>query len=336
MEVKPLTIYGYEFITTKFNKDSYDANRFDFELLEYFFGRMINEIPLKERAFRDKSRMINLISFKQSSDANLWEGVFSTARYGKEQVMIDVPQQVDKGIKPKDQGAKNEVNFLVDRRTGLLLLEKDSERVAGRDMIMKLIRYHKTLIDPFLTSFNKQFHPVVMHRKNFLKLNSLPSKTFFEEIKDFASIKEAYYYLDISEQPPTSNEVSNLLYLENKAVTGGMKGVTRVKISFENGIRKGSVSGVEAYFKKLFEQQYFDGFGVKGKLDSGRPKTIELENIQRTFDISVEYNINGLPSLKDLFEGMSKIALRDNPLDFKKTIKQYKGVKINEEEDGEV
>ncbi|MFC5587533.1 hypothetical protein ACFPRA_01250 [Sporosarcina soli] len=336
MEIKPLTIYGYELITPKFENKSYDANRFDFELLANFFSSIINEIPLKERAFRDKNRMINLVSFNQSNDANLWEGVFTSARYGKEQVMIDVPQQIEKGIKPKDQGAKNEVHFLVDRRTGLLLLEKDSERVAGREIIKKFIRYHRSLIEPYLVAFNKQFDPVKIHRNSFLKIASLPNRTFFEEIKEFASIKEAYYYLDISERPSTSNEVSNLLYLENKAVEGGLKGVTRVKISFENEVKRGSVSGVEAYFKKLFEQQYFDGFGVSGKLDSGRQRNIELENIQRAFDISVEYNENGLPSLKDLLNEMSRIALLDNPLDYKKSIEQYKGVKVNDEEDGEV
>lgn len=336
MEVKPLTVYGYELITPKFNNKSYDIDRFDFELFAYFFSRIINEIPLKERAFKDNNRMINLVSFNQSSDANLWEGVFTTARHGKEQVMIDVPQQVEKGIKPKDQGAKNEVHFLVDRRTGLLLLEKDLERVAGRETIKKFIRYHRSLIEPYLVAFNKQFDPVKMHKPNFLKINSLPKRSFFEEIKEFASVKEAFYYLDIDERPATSNEVSNLLYLENKATEEGITGVTRVKISFENQIKKGSIRGVEAYFQKLFEQQYFDGFGVSGKLDSGRSKKIELENIQRSFDISVDYNENGIPSISDIINGMTEIAFTDNPLEYKMDIQQYEGVENDEQEDGEI
>lgn len=333
MNEKPVTIYGYELTTPKFKSKSFDIGRFDFEVCAYFFEKIINEIPLKQRAFRDKNRMINLISFKQSDDANLWEGVFITARYGKEQEILDIFEQVEAGVKPKNHGVKNDVNFLIDKRTGLLLLEKDSERVASGDIIRKYISYHRGMVEDYLVEFNKQYDPVKMHRRGFLKISSLPRKSFFDEIHQFSTIKDAYYYLDISERPSTSNEVSNLLYLHNKADENGMRGVSRVKISFENNVPKKSVTGVEAYFKKLFEAQYFDGLGVSGTLHSGRSRTIELENIQRTFDISVSFNENGLPSLGDLIVGMSEIALRDNPLEHKVSEEQYEGVVINAEEE---
>ena len=338
MDKKPVMIYGYELTTPKFTRDSYDIDRFDFEILGYYFSRIINEVPLKERAFKDSKRMINLISFKQSDDANLYEGVFTTARYGKEQDILDVLEQVEAGVKPKTHGIKNEVNFIVDSRTGLMLLEKDSERVASGDIIRKFIRYHRDLITDYIVAFNKQKDPIKIHKRSFMKISSLPQKSFFDEIHEFSTIKDAYYYLDISELPATSNEVSNLLYLQNKADENGMKGVTRVKVSFENNVPKESITGVNDYFKKLFESQYFDGLGVCGKLHSGRQRTIELENIQRAFDIQVEFNESGLPSFSDLIEGMSEIALRDNPLEHKKFIDQHKGVVINgdEEEDREV
>lgn len=331
METRPTTIYGYDLTTPKFKGKSYDIDRFDFELLEYFFTRILTEIPIKERAYKDKSRMINLISFKQSDDANLYEGVFITARYGKEQEILDIFEQIAAGTKPRNHGVKNDVNFIVDKRTGLLLLEKDSERVASRDMIKKFLTYHRDLMLDYREAFNAQFDPAKIHKRSFLKISSLPPKSFFEEIHEFSSIKDAYYYLDISEQRSTNNEASNLMYLYSQANENEMKGITRVKISFENTIPKNSIRGVEAYFKKLFEAQYFDGFGVTGKLESGRTKTIELENIQRAFDVKVEYNENGLPSLSDLIEQMSDIALYDNPLDYKLAIQQYEGVVINEE-----
>lgn len=340
MGKKPVTIYGYELTTPKFKKDSYDQDRFDFELLEYFFNKIISDVTLKERAFIDHKthKMINLISFKQSDEANLFEGVFITARYGKEQEIYDVFEQIESGTKPKNHGVKNEVNFLVDSRTGLMLIEKDSENVARGNFIKKFIRYHRELIEDYLVQFNKQYDPQKMYRNSFLKISSLPTRTFFEELNEFSIVKDAYYYLDIEDLPGTSNEVSNLLYLHNKAEENGMRGVSRVKVSFENSIPKGSVYGIETYFKKLFESQHFDGLGVSGKLPSGRQRTIELENIQRAFDINVEFNDNGIPSLSDLIDGMTKIALTDNPVEYKSSIEQFRGVGINgdEEEDGEV
>ncbi|ALC92050.1 hypothetical protein AM500_21320 [Bacillus sp. FJAT-18017] len=332
METKPVAIFGYELTTPKFTGKSYDLDRFDFECLEFFFKRIIQDIPLKERAFKEDNKMINLISFKQSEDANIYEGVFITARYGKEQEIIDIFEQVEAGIKPKNHGVKNEINFVVDKRTGLLLLEKDSENVARKTFIKKFFRYHRGLIDDYLVAFNKKYDPVKMHRTNFLKISSLPSKTFFEELKQFSVINDAYYYLDTDQLESKSNEAANVLYLYNNAKQNGMKGISRVKVSFENTIPKDSVIGVEQYFKKLFEEQHFDGIGIQGKTHSGRSRTIELENIQRVFDIKVNHNENGMPSLKDLTEGMAEIILKDNPVAYKRKIDQFEGVEIDGDE----
>lgn len=333
MTKQPLTILGYELTTPKFKGESYDIDRFDCECVEYFFTYLLTEVSLKDRAFRDNNKMINLVSFGSSEDPNLWEGELITAKYGKEQDILDIFEQVETGVKPKDHGVKNTVSFLLEKRTGLLLVEKDSEQVASASMIRKFIHFHKSCIEEYLINFNSQKDPAKMHRHNFLKIGSLPEKSFFEEIDEFATVKDAFYYLDTSSLPATSNEVSNLLYLYNKADKNGVKGTTRVKISFENKIPKGSITGVKAYFNKLFESQFFDGFGVTGSLESGRQRTIELENIQRSFDIKVEYNENGIPSLNDILLGMGNIALRDNPLESKAEIVQYEGVVINEEED---
>lgn len=339
MEKKPVTVLGYELVTPKFNDGSYDLNRFDFELLNIFFKKVIEDIPLKKRALIKDNKMLNLISFKQSKDANLFEGVFITARFGKEQEIIDIFDQVEQGVKPKNHGVKSEVNFIVDRRTGLFLLEKDSENVAKGPFIQKFLKHHKELILEYLKKFNEKFDPIKMHRRNFLKIVSLPTKTFFEEIREFSSIKDAYYYLDVEEIKSNSNEASNMLYLYNKAEEEGMSGISRVKVSFENKIRMGTISGVERYFKKLFESQLFDGIGIEGKLHSGRTRTIELENIQRSFDVRVEHHENGWPSLEDLLIKMEEIALRDNPLEHKRFAHQYEGVDIivnKEKEGGEI
>lgn len=333
MENKLVTIYGYELTTPKFQGINYDYGRFDFETFCFFFQKIINTIPIRERAFknREKTKMLNLISFEQSDDATIWEGVFTTARYGKEQEILDIEEQVGAGTKPRNHGMKNEVHFTVHTKTGLLLVEKDSEQVASGQMIRKFIRYHRDLITDYQTAFNQKYDPFKIHKTNFLKIASLPDRTFFEEIGDFALIKEAYYYLDISETVATSNEVSNLLYLHNRAEENGMEDVTRIKISFENKVPSRSVSGVENYFRRLFEADYFDGLGVNGKLHSGRTKTIELENIQRAFDIDVEFNESGVPSLSNLIIGMTQIALRENPLEDKEDIVQYEGVELNEQ-----
>ncbi|SEM79635.1 hypothetical protein SAMN04489762_1059 [Terribacillus saccharophilus] len=349
MAKQPVIVFGYELWTTKFTGNSVKEDRFDFELLDTLLKKIL-EVPIKERAFKNKkkNKSINLLSYKDSDDSDLVEGVFSTARYGKEQKIIDIPDQTEAGLKGKNQGVLSQVNFIIDKATGLLLVEKDSEGVARRQLILGFLKYHKGLIYDYIEQFNKQFSPNKIHKNNFVSVKSLPPKTFFEDIKDFASIKDAYYYKDINQDDNKNNEASNFMYQYQKADKEGMKGVTRVKVSFENTLRGGSVRHVEKFFKKLFEAQNYDalapnknneyddvdGFGASGRLQSGRTRTIELENIQRAFDVSVEHSEGGIPSVSDLIEQMVYIAKHDNPLEYKRGIEQFTGVNLNEEEDG--
>ncbi|MEH7716186.1 hypothetical protein [Bacillus velezensis] len=332
MTKKPLTVLGYELCTPKFTGESWDEDRFDNELFETYLN-LILEVPLKERALKVKkeNKMINLLSLNQSEDADFLEGVFSTAKYGKEQTIIDVPNQEEAGIKEKDHGVLNEVYFLVHKKTGLFLIEKDSEGVARASMIRRFLKFHKELIYDYIAKFNAQFTPIKIMKYSFIRINSLPSKTFFEELEEFATIKDAYYYKDFeAETGKKNNEAADLFYHYKVAKEEGVEDITRVKVSFENKVKKGSVKHIKSFFQKLYESQNYDGIGVSGQLRSGRQRTIELENIQKGYDISVEHHENGSPSLQDLFNEMVKKCKRDNPIDYKKDIEQYKGVLIND------
>ncbi|KWZ68341.1 hypothetical protein [Bacillus altitudinis] len=332
MAKKPVTVLGYEICTPKFKEDIWDEDRYDNEMIEVFLN-LIMYVDIKDRAFRRKNKMINLQSIKQSDDADFLEGVFFTAKYGKEQTIIDVPNQIDAGKKEKNHGVKNEVNFLIHKRTGLLLIEKDSEGVARASMIQKFFRYHRELIYPYIEEFNKNNRPIKIYKNSFYRINSLPSKSFFDEIEEFSTVKEAFYYKDISLGEGANNQAADLMYHYNNASENGVSGVTRVKVSFQNKIPKGSVKHVVSYFQRLFESQNYDGIGVSGKLNSGRHRTIELENIQRAFDISVEHSDTGIVSLQDLIKEMVQIAKRDNPVKYKDKIIQFEGVLTNESEE---
>jgi hypothetical protein len=333
MEKKAVTIFGYELWTQKFMGNKVDLDRFDFEVVEYLMKKIVSDVPLQQRAYRKKNKMINLISVQDSSDQDFLEGVFTTARYGKEQTIINVPDQTEAGRKEKDHGVLNEVHFTIHKETGLLLIEKDSESVARGGFIQSFLRYHKELMYDYIQKFNDDFTPNKMYKRNFLKVVSLPSKSFFDEIEEFASIKDAYYYKDIEKDTGVNNEASNILYLYQQAKEKGVKNVSRVKVSFENRVRKDSIKDVKAFFEMIHESKYYDGIGLSGKLYSGRFRTIELENIQRSFDVKVEHHENGLPKLDDLINEMINLSKFENPIEYKEDIEQFKGVMDDEEED---
>ncbi|SFP12065.1 hypothetical protein [Salibacterium halotolerans] len=335
MNNKPVMIYGYELTTPKFMGGSMDIDRYDNETLEFFLNRIINEVPLSERKLLHDNKMINLTNLQDSNDQEFLEGVFTTARFGKEQKIIDVRHQIEMGEKGKEQGVLNEVNFVIHKNTGLLLVEKDTENVARKGFIQKFFSYHRKQIEKYHNTFNKKFKHRKIYRRGFLKVISLPSKSFFDEIEDFATVKDAFVYKDVDTSKKNNNEAADFFYMYSIAKENGVEDVTRLKMSFENKIQRGTIKHVKKFFETLHESQYYDGLGVSGKLQSGRNKTIQLENIQRIFDIEVSHHDNGLPSLSSLLDGMINLAKKDNPLRHKNKINQFKGVDPSNDKESE-
>ena len=124
--------------------------------------------------------MINLIEFKTSDDTDFIEGIFTSAKYGQKQEIINVYTHSKTGDKEKEHGVKNEIKFVLDKRNGLILVQHDREGVIGRDMLHRYFSYHFHLTEPYRARFNeinkiqilknRMLRWRLYHLKNFLRL----------------------------------------------------------------------------------------------------------------------------------------------------------------------
>lgn len=304
-----IKIQAFELFTPKYLGNSYDVERYDHEQIDYLFEQIKN-IPLEQRAFHRKNKVINF-TLTHSDDQDFVEGTFSSARYGQVEDIIDVHKQTTQGQKPKDHGLKNEVPFILDKRNGLLLVQKDRNNVVGRDMIHRFFTYHLDLVIPYCEKFNQINDSAQILKRSFVKVGSVPSDEFFNEIENFATIKEAFVVKNVETDKINSEGIE---FLANEAKDNDVEDFQQMKISYQNTVRKGHIKHIKAFFKKLHEEDKYDNFGVTGKLESGKDRTLTMAKIPKSYDVKVNVNNNGVPSLSEIIDRMVRVCKYDNPV----------------------
>ncbi len=316
---------------------SYDRSRYDNEQVEYLFNKIM-EIPEHDRVFHYKNKMINLTSFQDSADQDFFEGTFISARFGQKQEIIDVYTQTKAGDKERDHGVKNEVHFLLDKRNGLLLTHYDNQAVVGRNMLHRFFTNHAKIAEGYRQTFNRKNEEATILKSAYLKVVSLPSKEFLEEIDRFVRVKEAFMIAD--KESSLNNE--GIEALTGAFEDGGVDDYQQIKIVLRNTLKRGSIKHIKAFFEQLAESNKYDNYGVSGTTSAGSYKTISMASVPQSFDAEITFNENGLPSESELINEMVRIAKTDNPILEKNAgMKQIKEVgdlsDISEEagEDGE-
>ncbi|WP_374717484.1 hypothetical protein [Neobacillus sp.] len=305
-----IKIQAFEISTPKFLGKSYDPDRYDHEQIEYLIKKILKE-PLKKRAFHKNNKVINLLTCKDSDDQDFMEGTFSTARYGQEEEIIDVHEQNVAGNKPKNHGVKHELHFLLDKNTGLLLIQKDKNNVISRDMLHRYFNYHLALAEKYREAFNKINPNLKIIKRSYVKVTTVPSQEFFEEIEKFALIKEAFVIKDVDTDNITNE---GLQYLRNQAIDNGVENFQTMKVSYMNNVKRSGIKHVKQFLKKLYEEEKYDNYGVTGTLESGKNRTLTMARIPQGYDVKVTFNEMGLPNFQEIISHMVNIAKFNNPI----------------------
>jgi hypothetical protein len=311
MVVKNVTIKGYELSTPKFGGNIQYEKVYDYELIDLMF-KTILRLDKKVRKHKDDTVSINLGDFKQSSDANLVEGHFITARHGKKQTQIDIETQEEVGTIEKHHGVENKVFFMIDRRTGLLLVQEDFNKVFTRKLLHTFLHSHKDLIYPYIEEYNElnKENGLVIHKRSCYRLVNLKPINFLEKLKEFKKIKSATLTLD-STTEKKAVDVSQMLDKEL-----GNNGIEEydLEIKIKNKSGRTMVNIFEEYFQKIIELEKYDSYSIEGELENGKQKKITPETITRDYFIKVNHNSNGEASIEDLAREMSKIISHNNPI----------------------
>ena len=176
---KKIRIKAYELVTPKIGKDMYYRNIFDYEMIDILFQSILG-INKMDRKYIDSNNSFNLGGYGQSYDADITEGYFLTARYGLEQDQIDIQTQQNVGKIPETSGLEAEVHFMIDRKTGLLLVQEDHNKVFNKKLLGQFMKFHKSIIYPYIEKFNEinRQNNLMIHKNSMFQVVSLPPIDF--------------------------------------------------------------------------------------------------------------------------------------------------------------
>lgn len=308
---KTTTLRGYEFCTPKFAGDRQFEKVYDCELLDLLF-KSILRLDKSIRKYANDTVSINLGGFQQSNDANIVEGHFITARHGVRRSQIDIPTQEEVGTIEVFHGVENNVYFMIDRRTGLLLVQEDFNKVFTRKLLQTFIHSHKNIIYPYIEEFNKlnSEAPLTIHKRSCYRLTTLPPINFMEQLREFSKVKSAILTLD-STTEKRGVDVSQILdqELEDNEICD-----YDLEIKIKNKTGSSLVRVFQRYFEAIIEQQKYDSYAIEGELENGKSKKITPDTITRDYYGEIRYNSNGEASSEDIFSRMTRIITYENPL----------------------
>ncbi|UJL48318.1 hypothetical protein KFZ58_15665 [Virgibacillus sp. NKC19-16] len=302
---------AYEFTTPKFSGDMQYEHTFDSELMILLF-RTIMKLDKSKRKYTNETVSLNLGKFQQSDDANFVEGHFITARHGVRRTQIDVHSQEEVGTIESYHGVEYNVNFMIDRNTGLLLVQEDFNKVFSRKLLHTFLHLHKNLIYPYIDEFNKlnKSHPFIIHKRSCYRLQTLPPINFMDKLQEFQKVKSAVLTLDDTTDK-SDVDVSETLdaELQNNEIED-----YDMEIKIKNKTGRSMVKVFERYFESIIVQQKYDSYAIEGVLENGKTKKITPDTITRDFYAQVSHNSNGIPSIDDIFNRMIDIIKNENPL----------------------
>ncbi|WP_077618300.1 hypothetical protein [Bacillus sinesaloumensis] len=309
--VKTTTIKAYEITTPKFAGDRQYEHTYDNEVLDLLLSSILR-LDKAKRKFKNDTVSINLGDFRQSNDANIVEGHFITARHGVRRSQIDIETQEEVGTIESYHGVEYNVYFMIDRRTGLLLVQDDYNKVFSRKLLLSFLHTHKDIIYPYVERFNEKNneHPFVIHKRSCYRLQTLPPIEFMDKLREFTKVKSAILTLD-SNTEKDKIDVSQVL--DSELEENNIEDYD-LEIKIKNKTGRSMIRIFERYFESIIEQQKYDSYAIEGVLENGKTKRITPDTITRDFYAEVRYNANGEASMEDIFNRMTAIINNENPL----------------------
>lgn len=310
-DVKMVLIKAYEFSTPKFSSDLWYEEVFDYELIDVLFTSIL-KLDKSVRKYKDETVSLNLGDYKQSDDASRAEGHFLTARHGVRRTQIDIETQDEISTIERHHGVESKVYFMIDRKSGLILVQEDFNKVFTRKLLHTFLYSHRKLIYPYVEKFNRLNSDTGLriHKRSLYRLTTLPPIQFMEKLKEFKRVKAATLTLDSSTEK-RKVDVSEMLdeELDDNDIHD-----YDLEIKIKNKSGFAMINTFEKYFEKIIELQKYDSYAIEGELESGRTQKITPDSITRDFEAHVRHNASGEPSLSDLTREMANVIVMKNPI----------------------
>nr|WP_054549361.1 hypothetical protein [Lysinibacillus sphaericus] len=297
---KPYSVFveAFKIETPIFNTDTNTAiaNYYNNDIFSEFLMEIINS---NNNKYMDGIRYLQLVSLQQSNDADILEGKIHTTRYGTQGEIIDTTtDQVVNQIEPA-QGVKNEINFVINRTNGLLLIQRDPFRVLNRRLFLEFLEARKSLAKNNIRQFNNNNKPNMISDQSFFTISTIYDEGFYDQIAQMANIKSISINTIVEKEEV--NEAISMFTKENdenlehdsEDNDNFPTNITEMTYTFKNSIRNTGITGVERFVRNALDFEKIQSIAAYGS-NKGKPLKAEFEIKPKSYPIKTTKNSNGV------------------------------------------
>lgn len=259
----------------------------DSSILDELFSSVFSK-DKAERAKRKNNEWVMLLD-ELDDDQNTTTGMFKSTTYGYKNILlhgIDLTEPED----PRDenQGEQIRTHFLVRKMDGLLLLEVSTNGVT------------RSKLEDYLNDHGNE----VIDRNNIysIRVSSLISTEFIEEISKFNRIKEAHLEIKTKDASGLSAPYQALLDETNE-----LKG-NAVRLIVKAVYDKDGLMNVVPWVNKVKQMSGVKSIKIKGTV-GGADKFIDVDkNAEKYTYSNIRINENRIINSYDLYDKMEETS----------------------------
>lgn len=281
-------------------KNSPTVDYYNNELFEGFLHEIINTGKNK---LMEKGKYLKLISIKQSSDAQILEGVFHTTRYGSLNDIIDTTNDKIVNTMQPIQGVKQTVNFVINRDNGVMLIQTDSFRIISRSNLLEFFEKRKDLGVQHVKLFNQKNKPLLVSHENFYYLNTIYDEDFYAKLAEFLNIKAIEINTKVSKEE--ANSALSRFTLPDANTEDYIDDVTDITYTFKNKLRSQGIKYVKHFIKNSLDMEKVDSITAHGPNN----EKVTFNQIKpRSYPIDTTINVNGVIDNSLIINNMIKLV----------------------------
>ncbi|WP_404407652.1 hypothetical protein [Jeotgalibacillus malaysiensis] len=303
IEKVQLVAFVYKISTPVTNIDENNMVK-DFYSYKFFEKFLHTIIKRTDSEFTDGKKFIDLISIKQSSDADILEGVFHTSRYGTKNDIIDIKSKAVVANLHPTQGVRNSIHFVINRKTGVFIIQSDPFKVATRNTIVKYFDRKQILANTLVDKYNKNNHPNHIYKEFIFAIETMVDEGFYQQLRKLATTKELK--VTSSVEKPDSNAAISTLTKDDYDDKDMLGEVTDVSYSWESNGRGSSLKHIERFVKNVIDLEKVSNIKASGYNHAGKSDSASFSVKPVKHFITTTKNSNGELDESKIIEDLIK------------------------------
>lgn len=296
-------------INGKINK-----NHFEFNVIDTFFNAMnlmkgeyrFSEVNLPHI---DEKCKITFVDY-EVIDNDYAVVTLETDKYGSEKAIKDNTKNIKDGKLNENESVSEIVYLIITRKHGLLYTTRDYNTIINKSTLNTFFNQFRFVLYDYISKWNEQNEKtgLKVYKQPAIKIESLPSMDFFEEIDKLTNVIEFSYSFD----PTGANDAPDFDDMDILKESGFSKREFKETRKFKDLYNKARIANVKKLYENLYNKTNYDELYVKGRDSNGKEKIIKPEFATRSEHILLK-NISNL-SIQEVTKKIDDLLKVDNKL----------------------